>query len=465
MLFNPLVLEFFALARGYSMAWTFFLWASLMLLNLIKHHKIKYFHWLLIFTILCLYANLSMIIATTLIVTYACFFVLLRLESPKKISFGLGLVAWMLPFAYFVNYSLDLQKMGKLYLGDSENFFTTTIENLIELSFNLNGVWTQVISFSVVVLIVIQLLNQLMKRAPIFNLSYVFQQLFILAVFGVLALQQLMRVNYPENRAAVYLYLLAIPAFSFALDQIKAKHISRILTILLLIVFVKQYNLKYTKTYAHEYINFEILQHIPTTVKGIPTACGGRHLAVCKVIYRESDEPNMHYFQTALSDADTLQDYLMCLEEDRKNITDYYNLVAKTEDSKMRLYKRKEFLERIYTEGWSYQIDSKDEFINLMPRQTSKAAFIRCKGFFEAGINQDVSLIYAQSDRLDNKYNYGSFTPISSIKKSKDGRFYFDITVTMLELEKAQFMSFYLWNRRQIPIKGEIEVSLYDIKF
>jgi hypothetical protein len=466
LLFNPFILEFFALARGYALSWMFFMWTMLMLFRLIKHQDIKYYLLLLLFSILSLYANLSVLIPICLILAYATLFIFLRLKNTQKVSAAIGFTIWAIPFLYLVNYSLELQKIGKLYLGESDSFYTTTIENLFDLSFNIDGIAALTIISVFAALIGIQIVKQMLKKKSFFNLNYTFAQLLVLAILGAVALQFILDVNYPENRAAAYFYLVAMPAIAFAVDKAKTKAIAWGLASITLVAFLIQFNITHTKAYNHEYINFKILEQIPKQVKGIPTACGGRQLAVSKVIYRESDEEEMHFFQTALSEADTLQDYIMCLEEDRENIGEYYDLIAKSDDSRMLLHKRKKFLKRTKIDEWSHQISTEADFINLIPKQASKAAFIHCKGYFKyTNLNQDASLIYAQSDSLDNKFNYGSFTPLSSVKKSADGKLYFDITITMLDLKKADFMSFYIWNRKKLPLEGEIEVSLYDITF
>lgn len=466
MLFNPFILEFFALARGYSMAWMFLMWALVMLFRLINYQKVKHFQLLLLFSILSLLANLSLVIPICLVVSYAGLYVLIHMKKSQKIRAVIGLALWIIPFLYLVNYSLELQSIGKLYLGDSNSFYTTIIKNLFDLSFNFEGMPALIVSAVFAALIGFQIVKQILKKKSFFNLNYSFAQLFVFALIGILCLQLILNVNYPENRAAAYLYLLAMPAVAFATDQAKTKIIIWGLTSIILIAFVVQFNFKHTKAYYHEYINFEILEHIPEKVNGIPTACGGRQLAVSKVIYRESDEKGIHFFQTSLSEADTLQDYIMCLEEDRDNLDKYYELVAKSEDSRMLLHKRKEFLDRKMSTEWTHQISTTDEFVNLMPEQASKAAFIRCKGYFKyIDLHHDPTIVYSQSDSSYNKLNYGSFTPLTSVKKSTDGKLYFDITFTYLDLKKADFMSFYIWNKKKLPLKGKVEVSLYNIKY
>lgn len=466
LLINPLVLEFFALARGYAMSWTFMLWGALMLFKLIKSKNSKYFFFLLTHSLLALFANLSVIIPICLLIAYAVLFILSRKSKQVWIRSGIGLAIWLAPFLYLVNYSFELQKIGKLYLGNAENFYSTSIESLLKLSFQVDSITSLIISSIVLGVIFIQLVKQIVKRKEFFDLSYTFAQLFAFSTLGVVLLQFIFGVNYPENRAAVYLYLLFMPAFAFAVDRTKNNFIAPFLSIVLLIVFITQANITKTKAYSHEYINFNLLKHIPDKVKGIPTACGGRQLAVSKVIYRESNQENHHFFQTSLSKADTLQDYIMCLEEDRADIQKYYRLKDKESDSRMLLYERKKFLDRKKVDQYENEFSTRDEFFNLMPKQSSKAAFIRCTGHINyIDLQHAPTIVYAQSDSADNKFNYGSFTPISAVKKSKDDKLFFDITFTMLDYKDADFMSLYIWNKKKQDMEGKIKIELYEIEF
>src|SRR5690606_38039068 len=111
-------------------------------------------------------------------------------------------------FLYLIDYSLELQKIGKLYLGDSNSFYRTSIENLFNLSFDFGGIPALIISIIFLALISIQLFKQLKEKKWYFNTQSIFPFLFLTAVVGVILLQLILGINYPENRAAAYFYLL-----------------------------------------------------------------------------------------------------------------------------------------------------------------------------------------------------------------------------------------------------------------
>jgi len=462
---SPFILEFFSLARGYALAWTFLMLSLLQLFSLVQTKRIKYFYTLLLFSLIGIYANLSVLVLILAIVGFGFIYMLYVSNTKHRVYGSISFIFTAAFIGYFIQYGFNLQKIGKLYLGSSNNFYNTSIHPLIQLNWGVEGLWASVFIGITSIVTIFFYFSHFKKSKSLLQLSNVFIVLLICMLLGTFLMQLIFGVNYPENRAAVPLLILAMGAFAFGLDLKKHQFFSILFSLLCLGLYASNYNLSHTKTYQYEYINRKLIDLIPDQVYGIPTATGGRHWATDKVYNRELKDYPPRFFQKSLSSADTLQDFILVLPEDRDNLLNAYDILAVDEISNLRLYKRKKFLKRKIKFSKTYHINTNNEFYNLIYKQTSQSAYVRCQGYLIMNDLRDmVGIVYDQSDSLSNKLNYGSFSPVKSIKVDSENKLNFDITFTFLDLENAKNMSLYLWNSDKVKMKGELIVTFYEIE-
>ena len=271
-------------------------------------------------------------------------------------------------------------------------------------------------------------------------------------------------INFPEDRAALYLIIFFFGGLCFTIDYWKNKWVAYPFILLTLVFFGFHFNLNKSIFFYYTHFDIELLTKIPAEVNGIPPATGGQYWRMDNELTREKNLP-VNLLQAANNPSDTLEDYIVQREEARPDLLNLYHPIHKDTISGLILFERNHFLPRKKTVEKIFQINGADEFNCLYEEAFDKPLFFRCSGTLEdMDIFKNVSLVFSAKDTVNQELNFYEAIPIvESCAIQEDGAMRFDFTLAMEHYSNAHLSAFYLWNRNKIKMKGEIKLEVYDI--
>mgnify|MGYP005988876317 CR=1 FL=1 len=223
----PFVLEYFAYSRGYGMAMGFFVWLIYYAIKWANNHDIRSAFMLAFFTFFTLFSNL--IFTGSFCIVFALllwiFFVNRTSFSTRdKWRFWIILVALLTSVSPLMAYSFFLKKIGALYYGSLDGLWEVTGKTLSTYVFFVDGEWMKWVLLLTIVTGAIIYVKRLIASSINTFLKKT-DQLIALFFYGnlviILILALVMQVNYPEDRAGMYLIPLFILLFSYNLQKFK----------------------------------------------------------------------------------------------------------------------------------------------------------------------------------------------------------------------------------------------------
>lgn len=223
----PYTLEYFGYARGYGLSMGFLIWALVYLNKYIGTLKVRSLALTYLFALLSVSSNLTLISVSGIIAGIAIYVALFSTEEKPKTStagqwfFHILFFLALLPFVYF---ALALKKGGALYYGSLEGLWDVTGKSLSRYVLFMDSDY---LMFPIAVLLLVFLfywVSLIIKRKwnDLFSSELdILSVLLFGSLIGSTLLAIILKVNYPEDRAAMYLIPVFILLFIYILDQIK----------------------------------------------------------------------------------------------------------------------------------------------------------------------------------------------------------------------------------------------------
>lgn len=291
-----------------------------------------------------------------------------------------------------------------------------------------------------------------------------FPLLLLLGIANILGQHWLLGVNYPEDRAALYLVVFFLGAICFTLDYWKEKRVTYPLIAGALVLFGFQFNLESSLTYPTQHYDEKLLTGIPDRVHGIPPAIGSRYWLMDNEMTRQKDLP-LRAFQKSDKPSDTLVDYLITWKEIRPDILNWYHPLHKDSISDIILFERDRFLPREMLNKKSKTIKGSKQYFGIYSDTLTQPLFIRCSGKLENIdlFNQAIMVFSTEDFKKEKKYSYVGVPLVKSAPIRDDGNLTFDFTVAINDYSPTDKLKVYLWNKEKSPMKGIIEVAWYKI--
>lgn len=457
---SQFLLDFFSLARGYALAWSFLVAALATGIKYLEKNKIKWGFFSLAFCLLSAYANLSFL-PTVLSCIGLIAWISYRHGQLKH--FVLPLILSLGAFLYLLFYAFELQNIGKLYLGSANNYFATVVEPISNYLFNTAGFGSNLLFVLISLATLLFLIKDILKIKSL-NGRMVFPLLFILSTSAILLQNLLLGINFPEDRGVGYLLVLFLGSLAFLLDRQKFAYASIPFLLLFAIFFGLKANLSHTLVYDYEHFDEQLLHLIPEETEGIPTSTGGRFWAIDNELSRTGKWPSRS-FQNSPNEEDTLSDYIITLKELQRNLPLYYETIYEDTISSLSLYRRKQFLKRQKIDSQTTTFDNNHEFTELYSELSSEAVFIQINGNVEeASIFRDYPiLVTAENEESKEQYFYQGFGPISSAPITAEGAVHFNLTYALNKYSENSRIKIYIYNPKHYYIKGSIEVLIHKI--
>ena len=210
----PFIIEYFGNMRGYGLSLGFFIWALVYIVKYCKSFSYKHLSISYLFIVLAVSANLNFINTSLLILGIAFIARLLQKEKRSikaRVSelsiHGLFVLA-LLPFIYF---GLKLKVLDALYYGSLDGLWDVTGMTLSKYTLFISGSWLIPI-YLVIFISFLYYAFKILRTYPVNSWPQstflIYSIIFFGNIVGILILALVFKVNYPEDRTAMYLILV-----------------------------------------------------------------------------------------------------------------------------------------------------------------------------------------------------------------------------------------------------------------
>lgn len=480
------LMEHLGYTRGYGMSLAFLSGAIYFALEYSSARSIKNLWKLCLMLLLALAANLALMHSFIIILGFVLFVGASGVRQMKKRELYGQLLVYAITIVGFliaVDYLLELKEKGALYMGSQEGFWEVSIVTLIQsINFDYNDAIATFImlifGMSVLAFFVSNSKNISLKTLS--NNNNFYSYLFIGNIAAIILSNKIMEVNYPENRAVMFLIPYLIGSFCFAVNGIsstnKLKRVFVFSALLLLFIPIRSFgfiNLSY-----QTYIDF-IKQRIPpryityiqedaknNNYKPLVSGYHMRHFVYNYYNFKNGGELN-HFYEHDYPGR--IADFQIVDTSESINFTKEYEVVDHDEITNYSLIKRKErtvkkklFETTFNGSNGSTNQEYFDFFKNENVGNSLKEKAVLLKFDFKlksSAIPFNARLVIDLSDENGKNLFYDYF-PLGWTKTEWDGTFNYHMYIHTIPKETKKIVV-YLWN-----INGkEFEVSKGTIKF
>lgn len=258
LLFTPFFIEFFSLSRGYGMAMAWFLGAIYFGTETLKSNQKRNWIGFIFTSILATLSSLSVIVVVLILITWVCGVHFYRQGLSKKLTInGLILYVSQLPMVWYV---FQLKERGLLYYGGPD-FIDFTLKPMAR--YYLTGKEHWWVIALVIGLVFISFIGDNAKqlKQTLWNSKNVFGILFISSFGTMFFLNWVLNVNYPEDRAALYLF----PLFCGTIASLNHRKLQLAFMLILLwfpVDFVRSANFQYSRLWPNEHVPYSFWNQV-----------------------------------------------------------------------------------------------------------------------------------------------------------------------------------------------------------
>ncbi len=474
-------LDFFELCRGYGLSFAFIVLGLAYLMDYFQDKKTKAFILFSICLQLALAANLILVVLLTILLFFLFIFQIKNklLSKPATIIIQLiniGILIFWIKFSFFY------KEHGSLDVGAGTNYWEITFKTLMLFLFGTSALWIQV----VVLLVFISILFFAVKtflQSPVsidrLFIPKVFYTLILaIVIIAFYAQNKLLDVNFPEDRTAVFFYLLFILSLAFVVDTIPkpiAGVISTALFIPSFLFFVCMYNIHdFSSSFYHTIPKSIYNTLVDESKKSNEIITIGGHRV------REMDYAFLNYRgNSVLNDMDNEEqmtmncDYYFAMKREKPYYKDFYDEIAFDETWDRALLKRKEKIQR--TELYKMPNVPKDfsgnneyfEFFRLKDSvlKTRNCIEVELEVKFNAVPSPLQANIVVQVNDKKGEQIYYKRIPLNWLADNLNGQTKRVKLTTAALPENTSDIVVYIWNIKQSELNFTInEIKVLELK-
>lgn len=216
-------LDFFELCRGYGLSMAWLVLGFSFLQDYFSKHSLKALMFFSICIQLALAANLTLLVLVLLLWLLVLVFQYQHRLFIDMKNLLLQLIN-LLILVFWIKFSFFYKEKGVLDSGWGEDYWQVTFKSLMQFIFGSNALWIQVLLPVLFGLALLFSLVQFFKRPfrimAIFEPKVFYSFIFTTLVIGIYLQKQLLKVNYPEDRTGLYLYVVFGLCVVFFFDAI-----------------------------------------------------------------------------------------------------------------------------------------------------------------------------------------------------------------------------------------------------
>jgi hypothetical protein len=340
--------SFFALSRGYGLSFAFMMASIYYTLNLYKEVKGKSLLLSVLFMMLAVLANFSILLFALI-----SLLVLAILVLKNRKQYFAKQNKWYTVYSFvavgttlfFVLKTLFIYKeQGQLYWGNLEGFWKTTVYSLYYLILQVKegsiGLNMFVIACSLIVLGTLFI-------GGVFKKENFFSFLIILNVAGIIIMAVFLGVNYPVQRIGLHLFVLFIGSYCFSVVKIKNKKVQLILLLPFIALPIFSFfnlNLSTISCWEEDNLPYRFASKVAEFERGksnILSVYGEGVSGYCWAYQIDKENLNLPTVVASRQNEKRNYDYIIDLKENVKPFIHLYDSLDYNEYSTHYLLKRK----------------------------------------------------------------------------------------------------------------------------
>ena len=472
------LLDMFSVSRGYGMSIAF-LWAAI-------YHFVNYFKsksnkdnlgfW--IFIGLAVWSNLSLINSYLIIIGAFTVYLIIKFKEIGKLQKVLFIFPGLSVFIAAAIYSNTLKEKGLLYYGNQEGFVETTLATLAEFQFGFNN---QILAFSwlvlmlVLIIMIFSTIKKVRNLQELYTFKYIIGLFLFLNIVGIILLNVILEVNFPEDRTAIYLIPLFIAAFvlvieewSFKIKQLRWLHL---LTLIIPFGLIQNASLKGTNLWKDLYLSQEM--HDVIAKEQLKSerqlTVNGYHLFKWSWQYFNLNQ-DLSYL-SFVPFPDTCSDIIIARPSDlENNDLNTYEKLYQSDFNKVSILKRKKYLTKklvLKTED-KLTLEGTDEFLELF-HDTVNADFKRLNLTFKMSVDSEKkplqTKLVIETKRKNKEQIYYDLIPLDWLRSEwNNDQLLIDRNLPT-SAEDTVIVKAYLWNNKKETFNAKIsELSFYSLE-
>jgi len=477
--FTHILIEWFGYFRGYGLMMAFLVMSIYYLIDLQIKPSFRSFLLCQTSLLLCLLANLSSIFFVVTVLLVLIYLVFKnRIFITSKL---LLLLIWSLVLFGAINYLLLLNKVGALYLGSQSGLYETTLKSITSWIFGdeaniflINSVTAFIgIHF---ILFLIEVVSAIRNRFN-FKEGFFLSLIFYSCILCYPILNWLKGVNFPEDRAVIYLMPVLFISYTFMLNQLQFSY-SKYLSFLLLLFPVstaRLYNFNTLSMNWYQYITVEedFIKKAPKKINNRACILSGEKLLEPQYYwnnYKSQHSISSYQFTDYPS---TIADFQYISIEKYHEIDSLYKIIDSSGNNNFYLVERQRKLNaNLLIERNDLDDKYESEFINLFEASESELTEMKEKNIMityamklgSINIPFDANIVITVF-RNEEVIKYEKI-PLNWVndKYSLDQTYFFTIYINNFPSDATKFIS-YIWNvDRTSVILNESEVKIYELK-
>lgn len=463
------IFEYFSETRGYGISMAFLLAAIFQYIRLTESNKAIHILWIGLLLWLSTCANLTILISAIILYFLMLIHSILKDFKTFKKRFLYKIILLVLtglPFLILVQWSFKLKELGLLYYGSLDGFYSVTIQSLFEVFVGSYERWMGVLITLFFVFVLTHLILSLFKEKKVLHLISGVHVLGILLIGSVIIINLLaliLKVNFPEDRAGMYLFIYISGASAFTLSKWskRQKWLSLMAVVFLYFPFsfIAQLNLRQ----ASFWVDARNSQPIYDQVKNLksdfkfPLIVGGYATQeLCWYYMNHQDggkRGRLHWTNHPATDADV---QLICpCRMENPMVRELYDSTYYDQAADLILWKRKEPLKKILEKTVIVEPvkKTKSEYYGLLNLAAdsfiNKTIYIGVEMTLDADAEPFRSRLVATADQeAEPKNLVYEFIQLDWLRKSWKGEENNVLQGTLIHQvpENAESISFYLWN-------------------
>ncbi len=468
--------EYFGETRGYGLSMAFLLWGVFLLIRYLKNSHYWYLAGALTGLLLATSANLTLINSCLLISVVIVFSILTNKKLVIQLKFAhlITVFVWFALLYPLINFAFELKERGALYYGGKSGFWDYTGGTLAQLYL---GHFSSLIAvlLSLIFLAILALFfwtwkkNKLNVKELIQEHHFIWVYLFVGSIAGIFATRYILDVNFPEDRAAMYLFPYFIASFAFTADVI-GKDYSKIRLLLSLplfffpIQFLTKVNLKTASFSMEERAPQEFYETIRNTPRldQYPLTVGGYITQVLCWHYMNHQDGGNEGRMLYSNHVDTLSDFQIVnkIRTLDSGFLNQYEKINSAPVNDLNLYKRKNpltkhlVLLRDSITNWTHNNEEYFGFleIEIPDSLIGKPVFIGIEATLHSNSKPFIASIVVSQKKENYEEVHQETLKLDWLKKEWDNspsNMIQGLVIPPLHSE-TKYLIVYLWNQKKV---------------
>lgn len=463
------IFEYFSETRGYGISMAFLVAAIYQYMKLTEKGNTWHLVLVGIFLWLSTCANLTTLVSSIILfglMTIHTLITDLKANKKRLIVKLIALILTGLPFLILVGWSFKLKELGLLYYGSLDGFYSVTVKTLFEVYVGSYQLWMAVLATLIFSTVLGYLLYHLLKHKSLLDFIKSTNVLGILLVGSVLMINMLawfMEVNFPEDRAGIYLFIYLSGAFAFAMNALSKKskwlNLGAALYLFFPLTFIWTLSLRQASFWIDARNSqpiFEMVKEEKSDFK-FPLIVGGYATQeLCWYYMNHQEGGNMgrlHWTNHPGIDANI--ELISPTRMENPLVHQYYDSLYYDPAADLTYFKRKKPLEKqlLLKREFPDLVNSKTDYYTIfnIPADSlhNKTLYIGVEATLEAEAAPFRSRLVAAVDQTEDPTNLAyEFIQLDWLKKSWTGEKNNLLQGTLIHNvpEEGEMISFYLWN-------------------